>query len=295
MNRNFEFKWCCKTLIIIIIPQQFINSPFRDYHYYYYTYFFQHLNHIQKINSAQRIYLEDHQSHTKMSGRSVQHPTEIFRISTALYRDIRKIKSVLPRSLECFNSPCQDIRNIISALPKYPKDQQCPPEISGHHRPTTEEGIQKINSALQRYLEDQKCYILWVLIVNLSFLIFRGLSLWSKRSLFLGYSLSQHQYILMAMSIVKKDPWDGTNKYLTSWIKQLEENFILEGITEDWKKVVALLTYVGRYGYEILKNLVPPQKPSESNLNEELSKLLTDHVIPKPVVMVERHKFAQTS
>ena len=224
-----------------------------------------------------------------------QGPTEISRISTALYRDIRKIKSVLPRSLVCFNSPCQDIRNIISALPTYPKDQQRPPEISGHHRPTTEVGIQKINSALQRYLEDQKCYILWVLIVNLSFLIFRGLSLWSKRSLFLGYSLSQHQYILMAMSIVKKDPWDGTNKYLTSWIKQLEENFILEGITEDWKKVVALLTYVGRYGYEILKNLVTPQKPSESNLNEELSKLLTDHVIPKPVVMVERHKFAQTS
>ena len=98
----------------------------------------------------------------------------------------------------------------------------------------------------------------------------------------------------MATSIVKRDPWDGTKEYLTSWIEQLEESFILEGITEDRKKVAALLTYVGRYGYEILKNLVAPRKPSESNYTD-LCKLLTDHVIPKPVVMVERHKFAQTT
>ena len=72
----------------------------------------------------------------------------------------------------------------------------------------------------------------------------------------------------MAMRYPAKDPWDGSKEYLTSWLEQLEESFVLEDVSEDRKKVAALLSYIGRYGYEILKNLSAPKKPSESKYDE---------------------------
>ena len=96
----------------------------------------------------------------------------------------------------------------------------------------------------------------------------------------------------MATRLSSREPWCGNGDYLDSWIEQMEESFVLDEITEDRKKVASFLSSVGRYGYEILKNLVTPKKPSESKY-DELTKLLKDHVNPKPVVMVERHKFAQ--
>ena len=93
----------------------------------------------------------------------------------------------------------------------------------------------------------------------------------------------------------RKEPWCGDATYLNSWLEQLEEAFILEdlvGEDNDRKRVASLLTYVGRYGYEILKNLFSPAKPNTKKY-DELTKALRDHVNPKPVVMVERHRFAQ--
>jgi hypothetical protein len=94
------------------------------------------------------------------------------------------------------------------------------------------------------------------------------------------------------MATRTREPWFGNADYLESWVEQLEESFILDEITDDRRKVAAFLSNVGRYGYEILKNLVTPKKPSESKY-DELTKMLKDHVNPKPVVMVERHRFAK--
>ena len=96
------------------------------------------------------------------------------------------------------------------------------------------------------------------------------------------------------MATSTKEPWCGNAAYLNSWLEQLEEGFILEdlGVDKDRKRVASLLTYIGRYGYEILKNLCAPDKPNTFKY-DDLTRALKEHVNPKPVVMVERHRFAQ--
>ena len=85
--------------------REWLNDPFRD---------------IWKIISYLLRYPEDHQL-----------PTEISAISTSRLPRSLDINSVLPRSLECLNSPCRDIREIISSKMRYPEDPQCPTDISG--------------------------------------------------------------------------------------------------------------------------------------------------------------------
>ena len=94
------------------------------------------------------------------------------------------------------------------------------------------------------------------------------------------------------MATRAREPWCGNADYLDTWIEQLEESFILEEISDDRKKVASLLSYIGRYGYEKLKNILTPVKPN-TKIYDELTAALKEHVNPKPVVMVARHKFAQ--
>ena len=88
------------------------------------------------------------------------------------------------------------------------------------------------------------------------------------------------------------EQWDGRTVSLNSWIERLEEYFVLEDITDGRKKVAASLTYIGSYGYEIFKSLLAPDKPSSKEY-DALKKLITEHITPKPVTMVERHKFSK--
>lgn len=87
--------------------------------------------------------------------------------------------------------------------------------------------------------------------------------------------------------------WNNVASSLASWLERLEEYFILEEITEESgarKMVACLLSFIGERGYEILKALTSPEKPS-SKTYKQLIKILKEHISPKPVVMVERHKF----
>ena len=89
--------------------------------------------------------------------------------------------------------------------------------------------------------------------------------------------------------------WNNNPLSLRSWLERLEEYFILEDLTEadnDRKMVACLLSFVGERGYEVLKALTSPAKPSTKKYRE-LVELLTKHISPKPVVVVERHKFHQ--
>ena len=70
------------------------------------------------------------------------------------------------------------------------------------------------------------------------------------------------------MATRAREPWCGNADYLDSWIEQLEESFILEEISDDRKKVASLLSYIGRYGYEILKNILTPVKPNTKKYAE---------------------------
>ena len=91
------------------------------------------------------------------------------------------------------------------------------------------------------------------------------------------------------------EPWNGQPKSLPSWLERLDEHFVMEDVKEpddDRKMVASLLSFIGEYGYEILKGLSAPAKPSTLKY-KEVVKLITEHIAPKRNVMVERYKFNQ--
>ena len=50
------------------------------------------------------------------------------------------------------------------------------------------------------------------------------------------------------------------------------------------------LTVIGSHLYKLLRNLVSPNKPAEKSY-EELTTVLKQHLVPKPIVIAERLKF----
>lgn len=69
--------------------------------------------------------------------------------------------------------------------------------------------------------------------------------------------------------------------------ERLEQYLIANDVAAD-KKVPVLLTVIGTEGYELLHNLCTPVKPSAKSY-DELVKILTDHLCPKPSVIAERY------
>ena len=100
----------------------------------------------------------------------------------------------------------------------------------------------------------------------------------------------------MATKLNSLDPWNGQANSLDSWIERLEEYFVMEDFTAemDRKRVATLLSFVGEHGYEIIKSLTSPDKPNSKDY-ATLKKTLSDHICPKHIVMVDRHKFNQIS
>ena len=86
--------------------------------------------------------------------------------------------------------------------------------------------------------------------------------------------------------------WNLENKCLNSWLERLEEHFVMADIMEERKKVSNLLIAIGESGYELIKALTSPDKPSTKSY-EELKRLLINHLAPKPLKLIQRHKFAR--
>ena len=103
---------------------------------------------IRKIISSLSRYLENNQLLTEISGRSSATNWDIRKIISYLLRypeyqhpaywDNWNINSatVLPKCLECLNSPFRGIRKIISYLLRYPENNQLLTEISGRSSAT---------------------------------------------------------------------------------------------------------------------------------------------------------------
>ena len=150
---TYWYIWNIKLNSVLPRSLECLNSPFRD---------------IWRIISSLLWYLEDHQLPCPCRTiRTDQHP--------AYWHNIWNIKSVLPRSLICLNSPCQDIRKIISSLLRYHYlgDHQLPNEISRRSpAPASNKisgrstvlyrNIRKINSSLLRYSESHHP-VYWVI------------------------------------------------------------------------------------------------------------------------------------
>ncbi|GFX09623.1 uncharacterized protein K02A2.6 [Trichonephila clavipes] len=75
----------------------------------------------------------------------------------------------------------------------------------------------------------------------------------------------------------------------SSYVERLESYFVVNGI-EDKMEVPAILSLMGATTYKLLKNLATPNIPSELTY-QDIVKLLSEHLNPKPLEMTERFRF----
>ncbi len=74
-----------------------------------------------------------------------------------------------------------------------------------------------------------------------------------------------------------------------NYTEVLEQFFIVNEIPKD-KKVPALLSLIGGKTYSLLRNLTSPEEPKSKGY-DALVELLTNHLLPKPLVIAERFRF----
>ncbi|GFV94021.1 uncharacterized protein K02A2.6 [Trichonephila clavipes] len=75
----------------------------------------------------------------------------------------------------------------------------------------------------------------------------------------------------------------------SSYVERLESYFVVNGI-EVKMKVPSILSLIGATKYKLLKNLATPNIPSELTY-QDIVKLLSEHLNPKPLEMTERFRF----
>ncbi|KAL7292542.1 hypothetical protein TKK_0013678 [Trichogramma kaykai] len=81
----------------------------------------------------------------------------------------------------------------------------------------------------------------------------------------------------------------GKNNWET-FVERFELYFFANGISDEKKQAAILLTRVSADTYKLAKNLCHPEKLMDKKFNE-VSKLLSDHLCPKPPETIERCKF----
>lgn len=84
----------------------------------------------------------------------------------------------------------------------------------------------------------------------------------------------------------------GRDKWET-FSEQLEFYLIEKDITDEKKKVSALMTRVDQETYDLIKELLAPAKIIDKKF-DDITKLLQDHFNPKPSIAMERCKFHQS-
>ena len=85
----------------------------------------------------------------------------------------------------------------------------------------------------------------------------------------------------------------GSIEFLEDWNAYSErfEQYMIANEIKDEKKIVAtFLTMIGSKTYNVLRDLLAPEKPSAVRL-EDLVQTLRDHYEPKPIVIAERFHF----
>uniref|UniRef100_A0A3Q1F3H9 Retrotransposon gag domain-containing protein n=1 Tax=Acanthochromis polyacanthus TaxID=80966 RepID=A0A3Q1F3H9_9TELE len=93
----------------------------------------------------------------------------------------------------------------------------------------------------------------------------------------------------MAFLVGRVDEYNESKEDFDSYLERLEQ-WLLANDIEDEKKVCVFLSVIGADTYKLLKNLVSPKVPSALPY-EELTKVLSTHYRPAPVVIAERFRF----
>lgn len=85
--------------------------------------------------------------------------------------------------------------------------------------------------------------------------------------------------------------FDAEQTSWCSWAERLEQYFCANAIPPE-RQVAVFLTAAGAKSYDILRDLLFPEKPASKTL-QELLRLLEDHFQPKPLEIAERFRFYQ--
>lgn len=93
------------------------------------------------------------------------------------------------------------------------------------------------------------------------------------------------------MSTGKLQAFDLDKDSWSLYIERLEQYFIVNDIKQNMQ-VPTLITLVGSDTYELMVNLCTPDKPAKKSFNE-LVKLMSSYLQPKPSELAERFKFRQ--
>ncbi|GFU62909.1 uncharacterized protein TNCV_4591491 [Trichonephila clavipes] len=93
----------------------------------------------------------------------------------------------------------------------------------------------------------------------------------------------------MGSSNINFESYDASVEDWSSYVERLESYFVVNGI-EDKMKVPDILSLMGATTYKLLKNLATPNIPSELTY-QDIVKLLSEHLNPKPLEMTERFRF----
>ncbi|GFV93241.1 transposon Tf2-8 polyprotein [Trichonephila clavipes] len=93
----------------------------------------------------------------------------------------------------------------------------------------------------------------------------------------------------MGSSNINFESYDASVEDWSSYVERLESYFVVNGI-EDKMEVPAILSLMGATTYKLLKNLTTPNIPSELTY-QDIVKLLSEHLNPKPLEMTERFRF----
>ena len=84
--------------------------------------------------------------------------------------------------------------------------------------------------------------------------------------------------------------FDGAREDWTSYSERLEQYFVGNNVTAAEKKRAILLSVCGAATYQLIRNIVAPEKPTERTF-EQLVELVRRHHNPKPSVIMQRFKF----
>ena len=93
----------------------------------------------------------------------------------------------------------------------------------------------------------------------------------------------------MTATIGKLSEFSPEKEKICAYLEHVELFFTVNGIEED-KQVPALVTAIGGETYELLRNLLAPDKPSTKTF-AQLKAVLQRHFDPKPLVIAERFYF----
>ena len=74
------------------------------------------------------------------------------------------------------------------------------------------------------------------------------------------------------------------------YTERMEQYFAANGIDSEARKKAVFLTVIGLKSYGLLRNLLAPTKPADTEY-AALIKTMKDHLSPKPLVIAERFKF----